>query len=56
MGAAVFAIRSLDWKTGLTVFMKCCARGNMGFIIPEPLWGTPTQPSPDWYEDDEDDD
>lgn len=30
----------------------------MGFIsiIPEPLWGTPTQPSPDWYEDDEDDD
>ena len=28
----------------------------MGFIVPEPLWGTPTQPNPDWYEDDEDDD
>jgi len=27
-----------------------------GFIVPEPMWGTPTAPRPDWYEDDEDDD
>ncbi len=28
----------------------------MSTIIPLPDWGTPTQPQPDWYEDDEDDD
>jgi len=28
----------------------------MGFttILPEPAWGTPTIPTPDWYEDEDD--
>ena len=26
----------------------------VGFIIPEPAWGTPTQPQPEWYEDEDD--
>lgn len=29
---------------------------SIGFVIPEPLWGTPTQPNPDWYEDEDEDD
>jgi hypothetical protein len=28
----------------------------MSTIIPLPDWGTPTQPQPDWYEAEEDDD
>jgi hypothetical protein len=28
----------------------------MSTIIPLPDWGSPTQPQPDWYEDEDDDD
>jgi hypothetical protein len=34
------------------IYLKGC---NMSTIIPLPDWGSPTQPQPDWYEDDEDD-